>query len=373
MNKTIFYALFAMFLSACGGKAPQEEYLAELRNSEPEIRIQSLLLDSFSLGTVESSYVGMLNLSADTIYLIDKRLCRVFLFDKNGKYVSEALRVGSGPQDINSGIIDGYARIDDKDHLFIGPSNDCYLFDDSFNKQKLFIIDKGTRGENATFEEPWIYTLCYENLIFKNYANYLYYNVFSEYEGLNFIDSPAEYFEKAHYLSKLNLQTGQVEEMLGKYPRIYTESRGLKQYSFVNFDISKKGNFYISFEADSLIYEYDESFTPLCAFGYPGRNLQLKEKNLFTFMDFADAYAACRKESGFYKGIKYVDETDMLFRVYKRSSVGYGLQIYRDKVLIGDVDVPDNFEVLGYSSPNYYATTGVDEEKEEIMIYTFTL
>ena len=40
--------------------------------------------------------------------------------------------------------------------------------------------------------------------------------------------------------------------------------------------------------------------------------------------------------------VEYVDETGLLFRSYRKGggSVTDGLQVYRDGVLVGDVDVP---------------------------------
>ena len=350
-------------------------YLAELRNTNPNISITTLLLDSFYLEQVESSYIGFLSMSPDSIFLIDKKICTVFIFDTEGKFCKKRLGMGQGPKEITAGNIDGYSLIAPNSHLFLGPSNDCHLFNNNFQIQKQFFIDKGKKEESNAYAAPWIYTLCYENLIIKNYGNYLYYNVFSEHKSLNFIDSPKNYFDNAHYLSKLNLETGKIEEMLGKFPEIYIRDKGLKQYSFVNFDISNEGRFSISFEADSLIYEYDKNFTPICSYGYSGRNLQIKSKVLSTFREFSENYNKCRNESGFYRSLKYIDETDLLFRTYKRATQSEydGMQIYKDRVLIGDFDVPEAFKILGYVAPYYYATTGIDEENETILLYKFTV
>ena len=50
-----------------------------------------------------------------------------------------------------------------------------------------------------------------------------------------------------------------------------------------------------------------------------------------------------------------------------------GLQIYKNGVLLGDVDVPKNSHVIGYIPPFYYAAIDTDDESETITMYKFKL
>ena len=61
--------------------------------------------------------------------------------------------------------------------------------------------------------------------------------------------------------------------------------------------------------------------------------------------------------------VEYVDETGLLFRSYRKGggSVTDGLQVYRDGVLVGDVDVPLGFRMAGYVEPYYYSYVVPDE------------
>ena len=63
--------------------------------------------------------------------------------------------------------------------------------------------------------------------------------------------------------------------------------------------------------------------------------------------------------------VEYVDETGLLFRSYRKGggSVTDGLQVYRDGVLVGDVDVPLGFRMAGYVVP--------DEEGERLYMFRF--
>ena len=50
-----------------------------------------------------------------------------------------------------------------------------------------------------------------------------------------------------------------------------------------------------------------------------------------------------------------------------------GLQIYKDGVLLGDINVPKGLKVMGYVSPYYYSYVIADEEREIMYMYRFKL
>ncbi len=50
-----------------------------------------------------------------------------------------------------------------------------------------------------------------------------------------------------------------------------------------------------------------------------------------------------------------------------------GLQIYRNGILIGDVDVPRHLKVMGYIAPYYYSYVVSDDEEERLYLYRFEL
>ena len=71
--------------------------------------------------------------------------------------------------------------------------------------------------------------------------------------------------------------------------------------------------------------------------------------------------------------VEYVDETGLLFRSYRKGggSATDGLQVYRDGVLVGDVDVPLGFRMAGYVAPYYYSYVVPDEEGERLYMFRF--
>ena len=366
-----FIILIFLFIICGCNKFSNSDHFAPIKNHPKDIFIKTLELEELELESIESSYVGKLFIKDDFIGFIDRKFTWVFLFDKDGRMITRHLGHGGGPNEIPSRI-DGYTVLDDSSNFFVGPVNDCYIFDVQFQNKKSFVINKTNYNNEAKdFEKPWIYTLCYDNLVLKNFSEYLYYNVVLEHPRYNFFISHISFFRNAHIISKLNLVSGEVEKVLGNYPDIYAKDKSLRQISLINFDIDSKGVFYVSYEADSLIYTFDKNFSPIMSFGYKGREM-INKNDVLSIMSFRKNYRRSRSERGYYNGIDYIEETDILFRTYQKGSdTGSGLQIYKQSILIGDVDVPNGFKILGYIYPYYYASCGIDEDNEKILLYKF--
>lgn len=142
-----------------------------------------------------------------------------------------------------------------------------------------------------------------------------------------------------------------------------------------NFDIDAQGNFYVTYEADSLIYVYDKNHRRTCLFGFSGRNMDTDYMSTPTLSDVRKNYANERKRRGYYNWIEYDDINGLLFRSYQKGEgePTDGLQVYRGCDLIADLDVPKQFRVMGYIEPYYYSNVVADEEAEKLYIYRFSL
>ena len=78
------------------------------------------------------------------------------------------------------------------------------------------------------------------------------------------------------------------------------------------------------------------------------------------------------KKYGYYERIKVVN--DYLFRSYKKDGdIGYGLQIYKDDDLIGDVSFSEEVYIIGYSNGCYYGVLPVNVDLEQFRIIKFKL
>lgn len=103
--------------------------------------------------------------------------------------------------------------------------------------------------------------------------------------------------------------------------------------------------------------------------------MDLNYKRINAIKEIKKNNKAERAAKGYYNWIEYVDDQKTLFRSYQKGGVcNYdGLQIYRDGVLIGDVDVPKGLKVMGFIEPYYYSYIIPDEESERIYMYRFKL
>lgn len=160
------------------------------------------------------------------------------------------------------------------------------------------------------------------------------------------------------------------------YPESYESDSDRKAvFSSVNFDIDRMGNFYLTYEADTLIYVYDKEFCMKQCFGFSGRDMDLNYVSTLTPQEVGQNYRKERNTKGFYNWMEYVDETNVLFRSYKKGKErsSDGLQIYQKGILIGDVDVPKGLKVMGFINPYYYSYIISDEEREKLYLYRFRL
>ena len=271
--------LFPLLLINCSTPKPNEStevlFLSPTKDNICDFKLTSIDIESFSLDSVESSYIGFLEMNQDTVYLIDKRFCWIFRFTKDGRFIDRQLGLGEGPKEYNCGIIEGYCYLQDGNWAFFDPGAGCNFFSNSFDRQKrLQILIEGSE-ENKSYENPRIYTKDYGFLILRQMGNYLYYNVVAwQYMAEDFISDTNYYFRNARILMKMNLKTGKVEQLLGGFPSHYEKKHAVFQQ--VSFDINQKEEcFFVSYDADSLIYCYDKDYKPLYAFGWQGQDMRV--------------------------------------------------------------------------------------------------
>lgn len=346
----------------------------ETKNEIPDIQVNALDLISVQCDPIDASYVGMLNWVNDSLYYIDEKFCALFVFDNEGNFVSQHLSQGPGPNELATKNIVGYCHLNNNKHFFIGPSNDCYIFNSHFQKDNFYVITRVGVQENKPYDSPYYYTLSYPKLIMRSYDEKIYTNVYCEHPDLHMFNSYSKYVSQAHFLATINSTSGLMENVFGNYTLPYKQEN-TKQFTLVNYDVDQSGNFYISLESDSLIYKYDNSFNPLIAFGYEGEGMSNNYMTLNSIRDFRREYSTQRETRSHYTWLEYIDERELLFRSYQKDETypTDGLQIYERNKLIGDLDVPKGFRVIGYSAPNFIASVPINEDEEKIVFYKFKL
>ena len=221
---------------------------------------------------------------------------------------------------------------------------------------------------------PGLYSPVYYKFILRKHNKHVFFPIQSQHPEFNFVESK-NYYENARVLAKLDLQTGKVVDLLGRFSPVYQQFNNIGQFSLVNFDIAPNGDFYLSYEADSVIYQYDADFNIKNAFGCKGKEMEQGYKEILNKQDFQHNYKKQRETKGYYTWIEYIAQRDLLFRSYQKSGTkaNDGLQIYNDSILLGDVEVPKGMRVIGYIEPYFYSSTDIDEMGEKIKVYRFKI
>jgi len=375
--------LFAIYiLNGCQNKNEFEDYFSVNKVCKKDILFISIELDSISLEKVESSYTGYLNIYADSIYFTDNRFCWVFVFDKEGKLQGRHLGQGRGPFEISTKFIDSFLFLTSGDKMFLGSTLDFHVFNKNWQRIRQFRINRERNDNvidkvnNLSVDDPLLYTLDYEKLILHaNSKGDIFIPIYSEHSDFNGF-STMDYYKEGRILAKLDIESGSIQELLGRRSPEYLKYRYLGHHSFFSFDISNNDFFYISHEIDSTIYVYNNDFEIQYAFGCSGKEMDTdyQECKRFDRIEIQRLYFNDRPKRGYYNNISLFDEKELLFRSYKKSisSLYDGLQIYKNMTLIADVNVPKDFSVIGYIDPFFYSGI-IDEDNETITVYRFKL
>jgi hypothetical protein len=364
--------------TSCRKKSDYSLFPASLRQNT-DIKYTQLHIDTIILQEkdVESSQMGFSGINYDNdYYFVDSRFCWYYTFDLQGNFKHRYLGTGGGPQETTIGKIAACALLPDTCLFLFGHQLDHYIYDKNFRlKKRFFLIPKQTPQDITKSSK--IYTHQYTNLICRTYQNKAYFNMYAEHSEFNYLDNLSDYLNKCNHISEVDLLSGKDGNMYATgYPPVYKESPyHYVIFSAINFDIDSEGSFYVSYEADSLIYKYNSNFQPICSFGFSGKNMDRNYERINNYKDCRKYFRKERKEKGYYDWIEYVNETNLLFRSYKKGihDSTDGLQIYRDMVLLADIPVPKNFKIAGYVAPYYYSQAIADEEKEELIVYRFKL
>jgi hypothetical protein len=382
--KYFLILLILLPLVSCKEKKEEGTLFPSPVKGSINIKYSNLQLDTIILNDegVESSLMGFSGITNDkNIYFIDSRFCWYYVFDLNGNFKKRSFGSGQGPKETTIGKIATCCILDNSDLFLLGYNVDHYVYDKNFDKKKSFIlphpyIDKSSVDDMST---DWrTYSHQYSNLICRNYKEKVYMHIFSEHPDFYYMGNTKDFLKKSNHILEVDIALATVGNMYASgYPPVYYGN----PYDYtllafnINFDIDKKGDFYVSYEADSLIYKYDNNYKPLYSFGYSGKNMNMKFERVRDWSEYKKYKKQERIDKGYYHWVEYVDETGLLFRSYKKGShdTSDGLQIYSDRELLADISVPKGLKVAGYVAPYYYSQAIADEEKEILVVYRFKL
>ena len=378
MKKQMYFLLILGLISCAKQKNNPFQSKFEKKGDVNQM-IQSIKIDTVKLEKINCSFSGITKLVDDKIVFVDERFCWVFLFDKEGNLIEKKLGKGRSNIEVNTGFIDEYIPLDNGDHLLIGSGMDCHVYNSNWeliNKYQMNLIRSNKDlNQNDIYNDKTKYTLQWEKLHGRSNDQYAFLPIYVDSNQQNPYMLTKEYYTDMKVLAKMNLETGDVEEMIGSFSPIYLENRYIPQQAFLSFDINSKNELLVSYHADSLIYITDDSFHIKKAFGRAGHGVSSNYQKLKSLKQFLPAFRKAFCDDTYYRQIEFIAERNLLFRSYSKANKSKfdGLQIYRNDTLIADVNVPKNLDIIGYSEPYFYSKIIIDEENEKMKLYRFEI
>lgn len=363
-------------------------------NSGQDIIINTLQFDTIKTNT-SFTYSGdaFWKLRDDSLYYFDRLLGTVDIFNLNGEFMKRALGIGKGPNEVMEEI--GTVCDFHKGWLLVAIYN-VFQFSRSFNDKKTkFLLsisnDWGKKKQdlqnnpNPT-EDIELYVPAYINpqMTFLNNQSVIM-KVSCEYPDFR----EKKYYTESAIVAEYNFEKGTLTKLMGKYPPSYKTENYTTAFANHYYSKYKEDTYLLSFGIDPLIYICDDSFKPQKAFGLCGKmiNVNYDTKNSNNKTNNHD-FKKERIIRGYYTSIYYCKEKDLTFRIYKTGikednipddlsevTNPSRMQIYKGTDLIGDVSVPELFEIISYKAP-YYFSDGylkIEEDYDIIGFYKFKI
>ena len=184
-----------------------------------------------------------------------------------------------------------------------------------------------------------------------------------------------DYYRDVFVLGKYDIQNQEIFKGIGFRSSIYLD------YSFIpNFDFSfisqSQNHLFISYAIDPLIHVFDFDGNLLYKFGKEGLGFKNSYPKTQSIEEALDNHQSDMYKAGYYHFLYHDETNNLTFRTYYPSGSKPGktrLQIYKESKLIGDVDVPDRFRVIGRIGEYYFVDGIVDELNDRIAVLKFKL
>jgi hypothetical protein len=382
MNK--FVAIAAVLVLVCACRQQPSEYAGLEYRGGKDIRTTAFSsVDTLYIDAGATSLEGAWHLSRGRLLFLDRRMVGVREYDTQGNFIARHIHRGRGPNEMiappdlseptpDGGLVmmDGSWWLSLYDSLYHGSNGLDRVFADlgagSFDWNHLL---RNPDPEVRQMYEPYL-------LIgrIKIADSILLLPVITEhvsYNGYEVGNGAKKYWRETHNMITVDLRDLSTGELFGSYPPVYQE-RVIPVFSEFDFDV-EGDKLYTSFAADSLIYVRDVTDGRLLySFGCAAQGVSTLFPATSSFEEYEEVYDAQREEYGYYT--RLVCAGDYLFRGYKKEGeAGYGFQLYRDGVLVGDIPVEEEIRIIGAECGVFYAALPPDLDGERFRILRFTL
>lgn len=380
----LYLLLLITFLSGCGEhkKSSQNSLYNQIpdlsKNTDSSIQIQ--VIDTLCMDMSATSLLGEWIISKDEILFLDAKLVPIRKYTPEGVFKESLFAQGRGPHEFISPAL-CFIPVD-TNYLYIDRNSYFFFLDSLYNKKSEMNLlvdlqkecDKQDLYKNPNPENASMYEMEIGDNQIVEFGEYLVFPITTEHIKYNgfFKKSGAEDFYKNSYtLLALNKQTLQHKTLFAKFPPAY-HNRIIPNFKACNICCATDSTLFVSYQADSNIYLYNNKLELIGSFGKPVEIINKNYPQTNTLDEAEKNYKKHQKEYGYYSEIKQTQQ--YLFRNYIGSGGRLGLQIYKDYGLVYDSLLPyDVFEIIGFIEPYFYATIKRDLEEEKHSMIRFKI
>lgn len=375
------FVLLCLNQIGCQNATIVDEYADIRHTGQKNIEITAIHSDTIFIDASSTSLEGEWHLKGNKLYFIDQALVGVKVFDLNGQYITKHIEKGRGPNEILQPIFAG--SFSDREYFVaIDQGWIISLFNEEFKKEKSYILFGDIDGDQKVWNnllrnpDPEEFRM-YEFFISSRGIRFLNDQVIIpvitehvDYNGFFKNANTTDFWLRSYNFLTIDIQNAKTGKLFAHYPPIFRE-RNIPAFSLVSFDTGKD-YMYCSYGADSLIYIRDNHGKLIKSMGYAASSIKGDYPETSTFEDYSSNFRKHQKKHGYYKQIKIAN--NHLFRSYQKDGeMGYGLQIYRNNNLIGDVSFSEDVHMIGYSDGYYYGALPVDTDLEQFRIVKFKI
>lgn len=378
-------SILAVALLLCGCKQAVSEYAGlEYRGGKNICITAFASLDTMLIDAGASSMEGRWHLSRGKLLFLDKYVVGVREYDLQGNFLGHNINRGRGPNEMiapaslsattNDG---GLTMIDNSWYIF--------HFDSLYQKSAengRFLADLVIETEfdwnhllqNPDPEVKQMYELFWGSGRVKIADDTMILPIITEhvhFNGYNTGSQAKGYWAQTHNMIFVDAVNNATGELFGTYPPVYQQNN-IPAFAGFDFDTDDE-RIYIGFAADSLIYVRDVHTGKLLnCFGCAAPEVSGRYPSTSTFEEYEKVCDDHLSKFGHYTRLVRVG--DRLLREYKKDgNAGYGLQIYENGVLIGNIDTAETMQIIGLHDGIIYAALPADLDREQLRILKFTL
>lgn len=347
----------------------RSDYFSVPQNNQREIIIDSLLFINDSLVLPNTSYNGYTQIHNGKIYFADKYFAWIYEIENDLKKAKKHVGQGRGHGEIPLKKLAAYTIDAEGNHLIYGASNDIYTISSNFDYKGRYNYYVDSYRHKEKWNSANFYCPSYGDIVFKKYRNHYYFNVNGGDNEFNPVINDY-FFDVAHIILEVSDSDGDVTRIMG---RISPVVKYMTAFYFSNYDMDSNGNFYINFKCDTLVYKYDNDFNLLSSFGFAGINMDMNYEQIPNNGLGGKLRVEEMQTKGYFANITICG--DYVFRPYKTGGKNNQsrMQIYKNEVLIGDIETPELLKVAGYIEPYFYSEIIGDEDAMRLTIYRFKL